>query len=60
MGQIGDIRSNSGPDVDYMVFDARGNGDGKVCCAIVGGHQATISDYTAIILEIHEAIHELH
>ena len=39
MGQIGDIRSDSGPDVDYMVFDARGNGDGKVCCSIVGGGQ---------------------
>lgn len=37
-----------------MTFDARGNGDGKVCCSIVGGHQSTISDYTAIVLEIYE------
>ena len=43
-----------------LTFDARGNGDGKTTCSIVGGHQSSISDYTAIILEIHEAIHELH
>ena len=32
-------------------YDARGNGDGKVCCTITGAHQSTISDYTAILLE---------
>ena len=36
------------------IYDARGNGDGKTCCSIVGGHQSSISDYTAIVLEIHE------
>lgn len=41
-------------EVITMIFDARGNGDGKVCCSIVGGHQTSISDYTAIVLEIHE------
>lgn len=38
-----------------LIFDARGNGNGQVCCSIVGGHQATISDYTAIVLEIKDA-----
>ena len=33
------------------IFDARGNGDGKICPSIVGGHQSSISDYTAIVLE---------
>lgn len=33
------------------IFDARGNGDGKICPSIVGGHQQSISDYTAIVLE---------
>ena len=35
---------------EAMIYDARGNGDGKVCCSIVGGHQSSISDYTAIVL----------
>lgn len=39
---------------EIMTFDARGNGNGKVCCSLVGGHQSTISDYTAIVLEIYE------
>ena len=39
-GEVDRIRSS----------DARGNGDGKVCCSIVGGHQTSISDYTAIVL----------
>ena len=34
-----------------MIFDSRGNGDGKICPSIVGGHQQSISDYTAIALE---------
>lgn len=50
MGEVGDIRSKSGSDTNCLVFDARGNGDGKVCCSIVGGHQTSISDYTAIVL----------
>ena len=41
-----------------LIYDARGNGDGKVCCSIVGGHQTSISDYTAIVLEIHDDISE--
>ena len=54
MGKIRNTRSESGSDADCLVYDARGNGNGKVCCSIVGGHQSRISDYTAIVLEIHE------
>ena len=37
-----------------IVYDARGNGGGGTSPTITGGHQASISDYTAIVLEIHE------
>ena len=33
-----------------LIFDARGNGDGAISCTITGGHEATISDYTAIVM----------
>ena len=36
---------------EAMVYDARGNGNGGVSCTITGGHQSSISDYTAIVLE---------
>ena len=32
-------------------YDARGNGDGDIACTITGGHQSSISDYTAVVLE---------
>ena len=35
----------------YKTFDARGNGGGNISCTITGGHQSTISDYTAIVVE---------
>ena len=35
---------------EAKIYDARGNGDGNICCSIVGGHQSSISDYTAIVL----------
>lgn len=40
---------------EVMTFDARGNGNGKVCCSLVGGHQNRVTDYTAIVIEIYEA-----
>ena len=49
----GTLRANAGDNqmsVAY-VYDARGNGDGEVRCTLTGGHQSTISDYTAIVLE---------
>lgn len=40
--------------VAYRIFDARGNGGGSVCPTITGGHQISISDYTAIVVEYGE------
>ena len=37
-----------------FVYDARGNGEGGVVPTITGDHQNRITDYTAIVLEIHE------
>lgn len=38
------------PAVAYT-YDARGNGDGQISCTITGGHQSSISDYTAVVIE---------
>lgn len=35
----------------YKTFDARGNGDGLVSCTITGGHESTITDYTALVIK---------
>ena len=32
-------------------YDARGNGDGEVCCTLTGDHQDRVTDYTALVLE---------
>lgn len=37
-----------------LIFDARGNGEGGVSPTITGDHQNRITDYTAIVLEIHD------
>lgn len=36
---------------DRKVFDARGNGDGKIVPTITGDHENRITDYTAIVIE---------
>ena len=36
------------------VYDARGNGGGGTSPTITGDHQNRVTDYTAIVLEIHE------
>ena len=36
---------------DRKVFDARGNGDGKIVPTITGDHESRITDYTAIAIE---------
>ena len=33
-----------------LVFDARGNGDGKTACTLTGDHQSRVTDYTAIVM----------
>ena len=34
-----------------VVYDARGNGDGRICPTITGDHENRIKDYTAIAIE---------
>ena len=36
-----------------LVFDARGNGDGKTACTLTGDHQSRVTDYTAIVMRQH-------
>ena len=36
-----------------LVFDARGNGDGKTVCTLTGDHQSRVTDYTAIVMRQH-------
>ena len=33
----------------HAVYDARGNGDGKTVCTLIGDHQNRVTDYTAIV-----------
>ena len=35
---------------NQMVYDARGNGDGKTVCTITGDHQNRVMDYTALCI----------
>ena len=34
-----------------LVYDARGNGGGRVCPTITGNHQNRVTDYTAIVIQ---------
>lgn len=36
---------------DRKIFDARGNGDGKIVPMITGDHESRITDYTAVVAE---------
>ncbi len=36
-----------------LVFDARGNGTGKIVCTLTGDHQSRVTDYTAIVMRQH-------
>nr|DAP46447.1 MAG TPA: Cytosine specific methyltransferase [Caudoviricetes sp.] len=46
-------RSPSGCDrtSEKVIYDARGNGDGRTCPTITGDHENRITDYTAIAIE---------
>lgn len=35
---------------NYKTFDARGNGNGLISCTLTGGHESTITDYTALVI----------
>ena len=52
MGKIGNFGSKPRPNIVCIAYDARGNGGGQTSPTITGGHQTSISDYTAIVLEI--------
>lgn len=45
--------SHSGCDRtgEKVIYDARGNGDGRTCPTITGDHENRITDYTAIAIE---------
>ena len=41
------------PSAVVKVFDARGNGDGKIVPTITGDHESRITDYTAIAVDLY-------
>jgi DNA (cytosine-5)-methyltransferase 1 len=41
------------PSAVVKVFDARGNGDGKIVPTITGDHEGRITDYTAIAVDLY-------
>lgn len=45
------IRSRDYKDPNIVCYDARGNGDGKICTTITGDHNRRITDYTSVIVE---------
>lgn len=49
VGSSADKTSKRGGNVP-LVFDARGNGDGKTVCTLTGDHQDRVTDYTAIVM----------
>lgn len=36
--------------VEAVTYDARGNGDGQVCCTMTGGHQDRVTDYSSLVV----------
>ena len=42
-----------------LVYDARGNGDGKIACTLTGDHESRITDYTAIVMGTGQARAEI-
>jgi DNA (cytosine-5)-methyltransferase 1 len=45
------ICTHGGEPAVCYTYDARGNGDGVIANTITGGHQSSISDYTALVME---------
>ena len=33
-----------------LIYDARGNGDGKISCTLTGDHESRVTDYTAVVM----------
>ncbi len=49
-GTLGTNSNASGRNAP-LVFDARGNGDGKTACTLTGDHQSRVTDYTCLCIE---------
>lgn len=47
----GTLRAIPGDNQQVVVYDARGNGDGKLCPTITGDHNNRVTDYTALCIE---------
>lgn len=47
----GTLRAIPGDNQQVVVYDARGNGDGKLCPTITGDHNNRVTDYTALCCE---------
>ena len=43
--------SVGGDNIPCITYDARGNGDGKICNTITGDHENRITDYTALVID---------
>lgn len=44
-------KNQGGIAIVYVVYDARGNGDGKTVNTITGDHENRITDYTSVVCE---------
>lgn len=53
-GTLGTNSNASGRNAP-LVFDARGNGDGKTACTLTGDHQSRVTDYTCLCIETGQA-----
>ena len=53
-GTLGTNSNASGRNAP-LVFDARGNGDGKTACTLTGDHQDRVTDYTCLCIETGQA-----
>lgn len=51
---------SGGNTVPEVVYDARGNGDGKTVCTITGDHCDRITDYTPLVLATGQGGNESH
>lgn len=49
-GNDGRADESDQPRSEFLVYDARGNGDGKICPTITGDHENRITDYTACVI----------
>lgn len=53
------MSSPAGNSIPAVVYDARGNGDGKIVPTLTGDHERRITDYTAVCIG-NGQIHQMH